>query len=46
MQARALLLLWGLQEEFMSAYAEQMGVVARQAELQKTIEESSEDMDR
>ena len=34
------------QEEFLSAYAEQLGVVSRQAELQKQLEESSDDMDR
>ena len=35
-----------MQEEFLSAYAEQLGVVSRQAELQKELEQSSDNMDR
>ena len=34
------------QEEFMSAYGEQLRVIRRQAEIQKELEGSNEDMDR
>lgn len=37
---------FAVQEEFMSAYSEQMTLMKRQEEIQKGLEECGEDMDK